>query len=123
MAKQPEAKLVKRITAEVKKRGGHSFKIHGGDNPFQAVGIPDQLVCFIGQFIGIEAKMPGEPLRPAQRVALGEIYRAGGVAAVVETFEQAKQLLSYCEDRRNPEVPMCFDRGRISARWTGFRDP
>jgi hypothetical protein len=50
-------------------------------------------------------------------VALGEIYKAGGVAAVIETVEQAKKLLSYLKQGGNPEVPTLFDRGFISNSW------
>ena len=126
MAKQPESKLVKRLQKLIKDEGGCFFKIHGGDNPFQAVGIPDLLCCIYGQFVGIEVKMPGEKLRPMQRVALGEIYRAGGIAAVVETVEQGKNLLSYLVERGEiveDLLPMCYDRGVCVSFWTGFRDP
>jgi hypothetical protein len=114
---QPEAKLVKKLQDMFRKRGAACFKIHGGDNPFQAVGIPDLLLCYRGQFIGAEVKMPGEPLRPAQVVALGEIYKGGGIAAIIETVEQGRKLLSYCEERTSPEIPTLFDRGFICHTW------
>jgi len=114
---QPEAKLVARIRNLIMRHNGCCFKIHGGDNPFQAVGIPDLLCCIRGRFVGIEAKLLGEPLRPAQVVALGEIYKAGGVAAVVETVEQARELLSYLKQGGSPEVPTLFDRGFITYVW------
>lgn len=115
---QPEARLVKKLTSLVEEEGGVVFKIHGGDNPFQAIGIPDQLCCVYGQFIGIEAKMPGGQLRPAQVVALRAIFLAGGVAAVIDSVEQGRKLLSYCKDRRShKEAGILFDRGRLAHVW------
>jgi hypothetical protein len=115
---QPEAKLVKQLQTLVKKVGGCTFKIHGGDNPFQAVGIPDLLCCVDGRFVGVEVKMPGGSLRPAQVVALGEIYRAGGIAAVVETTEQGRKLLRLIKDRRIREASgVLYDRGYLTYEW------
>jgi len=122
---QPEARLVKRIVAKLNDAGAVSFKIHGGDNPFQAVGIPDLLVVWWGWFVGIEVKLPGESLRPAQVVALREIFASGGIAAVIETAEQVDVLRSYLEDWRRSDYDeargtyrgILFNRGRISHRW------
>jgi hypothetical protein len=115
---QPEAKLVKKIQNLIQVEGGRSFKIHGEDT-FQEVGIPDLLCCLWGIFIGVEVKLPGEPLRPMQVVALREIYHSGGVAAVVETAKQAIDLLSTAEREINlaktrSRNGMLFDRGRWS---------
>jgi hypothetical protein len=114
---QPEARLHKKIQALIKRQGGTCFKIHGGDNPFQAVGIPDLLCCIRGRFVGIEVKLPGEPLRAAQVVQLAKIYKAGGVAAIVESVEQARSLLSNLKQGGNPEVPTLFDRGTFTHVW------
>lgn len=117
MPRQPEGKLVAKIKELMVKDGARPFKIHGSEEGFQEIGIPDLLVCYLGQFIGAEVKMPGEKLRPTQRVVLREIFDAGGVAAVLETVGQASVLMSYCEKRRNPEVPVCFNRGTFNNRW------
>jgi hypothetical protein len=111
MPKQPEGKLVQKIKKIAEQMGGRPFKIVGSEESFQEVGIPDLLVCYLGRFIGAEVKQRGESLRPAQRVILHEIYRAGGVAAVLETVEQAEELLSQLKVGRNREVPICYDRG------------
>jgi hypothetical protein len=113
MPKQPEGKLVHKIKLLVADRRGRSFKIHGDDEGFQEIGIPDLLICHRGWFIGIEAKQSSGKLRPMQRKALHEIYDAGGVAAVVETVGQAARLLSHLEDRSPTESSkgLCFDRG------------
>jgi hypothetical protein len=115
---QPEHRLHKKLQAQIKGAGGCIFKIHGGDNPFQAVGIPDLLCCIQGRFVGIEVKMPGGSLRPAQVAALNEIYRAGGIAAVVETVEQGRKLLSVITGGGlRADLPVLFDRGFVSHVW------
>jgi hypothetical protein len=121
MPRQPEAKLVKDLQQRIIKAGGYCAKIHGGDNPFQAVGIPDLLCCIHGRFVGLEVKLPGEKLRKMQRVALREIYNAGGVAAVVETVGQGARLLAYLEKEKANEAvparPASFDRGVVSTEF------
>lgn len=93
MSRQPEGKVVKKIRDHLKKRGARSFKIHGGDNPYQEVGIPDLLVCFRGRFIGLEVKLPGEKPSPVQRVVLRSIEEAGGIAAVVTSVAEVEVIL------------------------------
>ena len=123
MPRQPEGKLVSKVQKLITQARGCCFKIHGGDNPFQAVGIPDLLCCVHGRFVGIETKLPGEKLSKIQRMALHEIYNAGGVAAVVETVGQAARLLSYLEDRSLhvrdawDHHAICFDRGDIHTKF------
>lgn len=97
---QPERRLVRRIQRYVDERGGRCFKIHGGDNPFQEVGIPDILVCYKGKFLGLEVKLPGETPSPVQRKVLGEIERAGGIAAAVTTVEEVARLLDKLDKKR-----------------------
>lgn len=123
MPKQPEGKLVKKIKELVVEHGGRPFKIHGSDEGFQEVGIPDLLWCVRGRFVGAEVKQPGAQLRPAQRRILHEIYEAGGVAAVIETVGQAAVLLAYLEKEGDSEVhrPLCYDRGAFNRNECRFR--
>jgi len=113
---QPERKIVKKIRRAFEARGARVFKIHGSDEGFQEVGIPDTLICLWGLFIGIEVKQPGAKLRPAQRVVLHEIFDAGGVAAVVETVEQAEGLLSELEEMES-HASLLYYRGRVHRKW------
>jgi hypothetical protein len=94
---QPEAKIVRRIQKLIREKGGRSFKIHGGDNPFQEVGIPDLLVCYKGYFLGLEVGQPGKRARPMQSKVLREIEAAGGTAAVVTTVKEVRRLLAAIE--------------------------
>jgi hypothetical protein len=114
---QPEAKLVKRIQTLIEVAGGRPFKIQGQDESFQEAGIPDILACLWGFFVGVEVKQPGAKLRPLQRVVLHEIYHSGGVAAIVETVQQAELLLQTIEERGNLEEGLLFCRGEYLPEW------
>jgi hypothetical protein len=122
MPKQPEGKLVASIKKLIADHEGRCFKIHGNDDGFQEIGIPDLLVCLAGRFVGIEVKQPGEPLRPRQRKVLNEIFAAGGVAAVCETVGQVAVLLQVLEKESVSEANhgLLFDRGRIDRRSCNF---
>jgi hypothetical protein len=120
--RQPESRLVRGIKQQVKARGGRSFKIHGEDEGFQEVGIPDLLICYHGRFVGGEVKQPGAELRPRQKMVLREIFNSCGVAAVLETVEQAESLLSYLEkeDELGKSTGLCFNRGLFSRDHCDF---
>src|SRR5215831_832083 len=90
---QPEARIVRIIKAYLESRGARVFKIHGGDNPFQEAGIPDLIVCYQGQFIGLEVKIPGNKPSPIQRTIIKQIKASGGIAAVVYSIEDVALLL------------------------------
>jgi hypothetical protein len=94
MPRQPEGKLVAQIKQLLAERGARAFKIQGGDDSFQEIGIPDLLVCYKGRFVGLEAKMPGGKLSTKQKVVLDEIANTGGIAAVVTTVGQVSDLLA-----------------------------
>jgi hypothetical protein len=99
-AMQPERRLVRRIQLLIDERGGRCFKIHGGDNPFQEVGIPDILACYRGRFLGLEVKLPGEEPSPMQWKVLDEIRAAGGIARVVRTVVEVTDLLDKLDKKR-----------------------
>ena len=74
--------------------GSWMVKIHGG--PMQAAGIPDLIGCVEGRFVALEVKLPGgkHPVSPLQTQVLRQIKRAGGVARVVTSEEDALSILS-----------------------------
>jgi len=75
-------------------RGGRPFKIQGGADSFQEIGIPDLLCCYRGRFVGAEAKMPGNHPSAKQAAVLDEIADAGGYALVFTTVREVSRLLS-----------------------------
>jgi hypothetical protein len=95
MPRQPEAKLVRSIQDFLYGRGAAVFKIHGGDNPFQAAGIPDLLACYEGRFYGFEVKVPPNKPSALQLAVLREIREAGGVGAIVTSVADVRNLLTF----------------------------
>ncbi len=68
------------------------FKVHGGG--WGRRGVPDILVCHQGRMVGMEVK-GSQKAKPSESQEL-EIYRinlAGGVAGVVRSVDDARQLL------------------------------
>src|SRR5262245_42817102 len=98
MGRQPESRLVARIQAGIRKRGGIPVKIHGGDNPFQSPVISDILCCYLGRFVAFEAKMPGEKPSRKQSIFLKQVEAAGGASAVVTSVAQAMAVLDRMVD-------------------------
>jgi hypothetical protein len=103
-----EAGLVAQIGKRIHKDYPDSWvmKVHGG--PFQMAGVPDLLVCVDGYLIGLEVKFvrPGESSDHArlrataqQRHQIRSINRAGGVAGVVVSVEEALALIERARSR------------------------
>jgi hypothetical protein len=87
------------------------FKVVG--SPYQMAGVPDVLCCINGMLIGLEAKFqrPGESAdhararaTPQQRVEILKINRAGGIAAVVLSVDEALDLISRGMVKREREM-------------------
>lgn len=88
---QPEARLQRKIQAALKSRGAWCFKIHGG--PTMMAGLPDLIMCYRGQFIGLEVKMPEGVVSAIQKRRIQEIRDAGGSAYVVRSVASAVRVL------------------------------
>lgn len=100
MPSQPEGKLTKKIRNYLESRDAWVTNIHGGDNVFQEVGLPDLMGCYKGFFLGLEVKLPGEKPSPRQRAILHRIERAGGVGAVVRSVDDVRRILAKLERKR-----------------------
>lgn len=60
-------------------------------------GFPDLLVCHRGWFIGLEIKTPvGEPTLQQKKV-INDIIEAGGVAGLVTSVEDVKDVIENIE--------------------------
>ena len=64
----------------------------------------DDLVCYRGRFIGIEAKRPGEVATKKQELTLAEITAAGGVVMTVTHPDQVVELLAMIDLGLKPPV-------------------
>lgn len=93
MSKQPESKIVDKISAylNAQKPAVWHFKVHGG--MFQEAGIPDIVGCKEGIFFALEVKtQTGKPTK-LQEYTLKKIKEAGGICGVVRSVEDVKNLL------------------------------
>lgn len=98
MKKPPlESKISKKIRDYVISRGGFAVKIWG--TPGQEKGIPDNLCCYRGRFLGLETKRDefGEAT-PYQQYQLDRITAAGGIATVIHTVKQAEAILNRIDE-------------------------
>jgi len=87
-----ESRLQRRIRRGLKDAfGGHYYKIWGG--PYQQAGIPDIIGCVEGLFVGLEVKQPGKKPSELQEIELQNIRKAGGIAGVVTSVEEAIKLV------------------------------
>jgi hypothetical protein len=62
----------------------------------------DYTLCIYGYFVAIEAKAPGEWLKPSQRIAARNIIRSGGkvfIISGVDGLEAFKRWVGKCEHR------------------------
>lgn len=100
MPRQPEGRLVAKIRSYLERRNVFVFKVHGGDNPFQEVGIPDLLCCHRGMFLALEVKQPGEEPSKKQDHVLRRIEAAGGITAVVDSVEDVIRALTKVDRER-----------------------
>lgn len=57
------------------------------------VGVPDILGCFKGRFFALEVKKPTGRLSKIQAYQLDKVRNAGGIAARVDSLEDAKEAL------------------------------
>lgn len=98
---QPEARLQRRIQDALKRRDAFVFKIHGSAH--MMAGLPDLIICYRGQFIGMEVKMVGNDASPIQRLRHREIEHAGGMAKVVRSPDEALAILDEIDISIEPE--------------------
>lgn len=117
MAPTKERALVAQIKRVVLDRWPDAwvFKVVG--HPYQESGVPDLLVCVGGRLFGLEVKLPrpGESREAALRrasaeqlVHLDRIRRAGGVADVVLSVDDALSLItrgSQCYNQSTQSPP------------------
>lgn len=91
---QPESALVNKIKNKLSTSlGGSWTKIHGG--AYQRNGISDLIGCVEGKFVALEVKVPGREgtLTKLQERYLEEIRKAGGIAAMVSSVDQAIDIV------------------------------
>ena len=68
------------------------WKEHGGQ--YGTAGIPDIIVCYKGRFYGLEAKVGKNQPTRLQAAPIEQIRHAGGVAAVVRSVDEVKEIMN-----------------------------
>jgi len=81
MAMTPEAKVKKKVVAQLKEMGAYYFyPVTGG---YGASGVPDIVGCYKGIFFGIECKAGSNKPTPLQDKNLTDIKKQKGIAVVI----------------------------------------
>lgn len=57
-------------------------------------GIPDIVCCYKGRFIAFEVKVPDGKSTPLQDATIKRIREAGGVAEVVRSVDEVKEIIT-----------------------------
>jgi len=98
-----EAGVVDAICRAIKREYPHAWQFKVVGSPWQMSGVPDLLFCVSGLLVGLEVKyqrrgetraVARQKAEPIQRVQLRRIARAGGIAAVVLSKEEALAMIA-----------------------------
>lgn len=96
MASTPESKVKQRVADLLKAHGAYYFfPVTGG---FGHSGVPDIIVCFNGQFLGIECKAGKNKPTALQEREMQRIRTAGGTALVINE-DNINQLQEWLDAR------------------------
>ena len=81
MVMTPEAKVKKKVVAQLKEMGAYYFyPVTGG---YGQSGVPDVVGCYKGIFFGIECKAGSNKPTPLQDKNLTDIKKQKGIAVVI----------------------------------------
>ena len=81
MTMTPEAKVKKKVVAQLKEIGAYYFyPVTGG---YGVSGVPDIVGCYRGMFFGIECKAGSNKPTPLQDKNLTDIKKQRGIAVVI----------------------------------------
>jgi Holliday junction resolvase len=92
-----ESRVKKKILERLRQRGGFWYKTHG--SPVVTRGLPDIIGCYRGRYIAFEVKRDasGKPTA-LQQFRMEEIKRAGGIARLIYSADQAVALLDRLDE-------------------------
>ncbi len=98
-----ERALKERVVRALRERGCVVYTQPA--TPMGIAGRPDLVVCVppAGRFAALEVKAPGRAATALQRHRLAEVERAGGIAAVVHSPEEA--LAAVGLETEHPRMP------------------
>ena len=73
----------------------YAFKEHGGS--YGSAGIPDIICCYRGRFVAFEVKNEKGKTTALQDVNIRNIQKADGIAVVVRSLDDVKNVLEGLE--------------------------
>ena len=91
-----EEKLTKKICDALSERGAY---VVWQPRAKHGKGIPDLLVCYKGEFIGLEVKVGQARATPSQVEQFSEIMTAGGFAITVNSVKIALRVLDFFDEQ------------------------
>ena len=92
MEQMKESYVIKAIMKYLKSVPGcFCWKEHGG--MYGTAGIPDVIVCLGGRFFAFEAKTKDGKATKLQEVTIRKIRAAGGVAVVVRSADEVRDVI------------------------------
>lgn len=100
---QRESRLSTNILTALRAKGAFCFKVHGSEH--MMAGLPDLMVCYKGQFIALETKLPEKRSNTSvrQEYVMDQIKRAGGRALVVCSVKEAEFILDHLDELKPEE--------------------
>jgi len=75
----------------------YCFKEHGGS--YGSTGIPDIICCYKGRFLAFEVKTQKGRTTALQEVNIRKINEAEGIAVVVRSLDDVKNVMKEMEER------------------------
>jgi len=84
-----EAQIQKKIIEYLNRKGAYTLKTITTNRK----GCPDVICCLNGLFVALEVKAQKGRVSQLQEYHIKEINKSGGVAAIVRSLEEVKQLL------------------------------
>jgi len=97
-----EKYLQAKILKALREFGGWWVKYHVGPR-YSTAGVPDIIGCYMGLFIGLEVKRPGQKPTELQKLTHDRIRQQGkGIVRVVYSVDDALTLLYAIKRRLTP---------------------
>ena len=85
-----ESTIQNKIRLWLEKQGYYVVKVIVANKK----GVPDLIVCVNGKFVGLEVKTPKGTPSELQSYNLGKINECGGLAMIVRSVDDVKELFA-----------------------------
>ena len=94
-----------KILTWLKRTYPEAFVFKATQGPYSNLnGVPDIIALIDGHFFGFEVKRPGGKPTKLQEIAIAQINRAGGTAAVVSTPQQVEIMIAQISEKSSKRL-------------------